>query len=91
MCGDGEGGEQKRVLPFIFSSTGQMFVEHPLCARQRLRRGGEQDARGPCPHGAHSQLVEGMPWVLYGKLMDYFMSTYYVFRNSYLAKHNFFL
>ena len=60
MCEHEEGGEQRQVLPFIFSSSGQVFVECLLCARHTLRRSSEQDGHGPCPRGAHGQSVESI-------------------------------
>lgn len=64
MYGDEEGGEQRQVQPFIFSSIGKIFDECPLCAGHKLRCIGEQDAHDPCFYGAHSQLVKGMSFML---------------------------
>lgn len=64
MYGDEEGGEQRQVQPFIFSSIGKIFGEYLLCAGHKLSCIGEQDAHGPCSYGAHSQLVKGMSFTL---------------------------
>lgn len=91
MCEHEEGGEPRQVLPFIFSSSGQVFVECPLCARHTPRRGGEpMDVVLALVALTASQWRE-CPLRYYGKLMACLIAAFYLFRNSYLAKCNFFL